>query len=63
MLHIPKIQKTLDYKVFSFIPGNRPINFNLIQELKKDPSFPDKFPTSPIIVKPSVNYSSLKEKV
>ena len=44
------LQKTSDYSLFSTVKGQRPINKRFVRSLATDPTFPDIYPSHPIIV-------------
>lgn len=46
----PEIKHTTDYDSFQHYRSNRAVNRRHLQTLIDDPTFPDKFPTSPIVV-------------
>ena len=49
-MKLPTIQCTTDYDSFQCLKRNRDLNQKHIEELKNDPTFPQKFPFCPIVV-------------
>lgn len=54
-MNIPKIQSTTDYSKFQIFDENRLTTEPHIQKFVDDPSFPKKFPFSPIVVDKEYN--------
>lgn len=55
MVYVPKIQSTMNYDCFQFNSWNRPISQSHVDTLANDPTFPQKYPTSPSVVDINLN--------